>query len=185
MKSQRPLIQETYKEYTPPVNVANAVQTLLAYVPSKYLAGLDQIVLTNAASLSQERRRQKTALGSPTPNVKGLYHQLWNGQPAWIEIFVDNTLQEWPSKLIKLPFFRNYALSEALYHEIGHHIQFTKKLQFGDGEAFAEQYESKLFRLFFRKRYWYLQPIIFPLRVIYKFAAQLYKGKRKNKASKP
>jgi hypothetical protein len=87
-----PLIQEVYKDYTPSVNVKKIVKILLEYVPPEDLAYLQSIVLTNTAALSRERKRQRSSSGASIPLLGGLCTQTWKGQPAYIEIFVDNIL---------------------------------------------------------------------------------------------
>ena len=173
MDQDRPLIREVYKDYTPPFNLSATIQDLLSCVPSNYISGLNEIVLTNAGALSRDRRRQRTQSGSRATEVRGLYHQVGNGQPAWIEIFVDTTLQDWPRPLLKMPFFRSFAISEVLYHEFGHHVQHVSNLKLDSKESSAEKLAGKLFRVFFRKRYWYLQPIIFPLRICFRIGRRV------------
>jgi hypothetical protein len=180
MTRENPLIVEVYKEYSPPVNVSNTIRILLESIPERYVAGLKEVVLTNASGLSRERKRAKTASRARTFQVRGLYHQIGNGQPAWIEIFVDNTLKRWPRSLIKIPFFQHMAFGEVLYHEVGHHIHYTVERKFGNQEIFAEKSTWELFSFYFRKRYWYLQPLIWPLRLISRGIRWL-KGSRPNK----
>jgi len=165
-------IRETYKDFTPAVKVASVAHLLLDHVPDEYLEGIEEVVLTNASALSRERRRGRTTSGSRFEEVCGLYHQPWNGRAAWIEIFVDATLGRLPPFLWKVPFLRNFAFSEVLYHEIGHHMSFLQQSRSDDGEKLAETHAAKLFRRFFRKRYWYLQPLVFPLRWIYSLIAR-------------
>jgi len=160
-----PLVREAYREYQPPVNVAKTIRILLETVPPNHLAGLREIVLTNASGLSRERRRQKTVSGSYSQHTTGLYHQSWQGQPAWIEIFVDNALQGWPSRLINVPLIQDVAFAGVLYHELGHHIQHTGKFRLTEQEKFAEQWAGTLTRAFIRTRYWYLRPLRFVLQL--------------------
>lgn len=163
MSLSKPLVKEVYRDYQPSINVLETIKILLEYVPPQFLSELNEVVLTNAASLSRERRRQKLAARSRIEHLRGTYHPPWNTQPAWIEIFVDNTLRTWPAVLLKIPFFRKIALFDVLYHEIGHHLQHSSK-ENANKEAFADEMKWKLFRHFFRKHYWYLQPIILPIR---------------------
>ena len=87
MSQNTPLIQEIYKDYTPPVNVMNTVQILLEYVPSVDLAFSLTIILANTKALSRRRKRQRRPSRAPISQVRGQYHQAWNGQPAEIDIF--------------------------------------------------------------------------------------------------
>lgn len=165
MGDQIPIIREVYQNYTPPINVASIIRLLLDDVTSTHLAGLGEIVLTSSSGLPRKERRGRAKAGIQLKSVLGRYHQHWKGQPAWIEIFVDNTLQSMPRLLMKTRLFQYMVLSQVLYHEIGHHIQYFGNFQLRDQERFAEKWEGKLTRVFVRKRYWYLQPIILILRV--------------------
>lgn len=169
-EQHHPLIHEAYRNYAPPVNVAKNIQILLTYVPTKFLSGLGEIVLTNVSGLSRERRRKRTAGGSPIPHVRGLYYEHWNGEPARIEILVDRTLEELPRILRRFGFFQNMVFSEVLYHEIGHHIHTLPQYKFksSEREAFADKCRERLIGRLCLKRYWYLQPIIFPIRAGYR-----------------
>jgi hypothetical protein len=165
-------IREAYKNFTPAIDVAKVARLLLDHVPHEHLDGIEEVVLTNIEALSRERRRGGTTSGSRVDAMCALYHQPWNGRSARIEIFVDATLGRLPSFLWKFPFFRNFAFSEVLYHEIGHHMAFLQRCRSGDREGLAETHAATLFMRFFRKRYWYLQPLVLPLRWTYGFLAR-------------
>lgn len=92
-------ITEAYRNYEPPVDIARAVRQMIDATPPKYLAGLRTIVLTDAGGLNHRRRRAKTLSRKRRVAIRdcrGLYHQKWNAEPAWIEIFVDNLFKIWP-----------------------------------------------------------------------------------------
>ncbi len=164
MNQNTSLVQENYKDYTPPINVMKTVQILLEYVPAEDLASLQSIVLTNTEALSRERKRRRRTSRAPISHVRGLYHQAWNGQPAEIEIFVDNTLREVHSFFQKLSFCRNFIFAEVLFHEIGHHTQYISRSKLSEKEAFADNYEARLTKLFIRQRYGYLRIFRIPIR---------------------
>jgi hypothetical protein len=91
-----PKVTNNFYDYTPPFNVAALVERMLASVPSKYLVGLSEVVLTNTAGLPRKVRRSMTKSRKRKVKVveaRGLYYQAWKGCPAWIKIFVDNTLR--------------------------------------------------------------------------------------------
>lgn len=160
MTQNTPLIQEVYKDYTPPINALKTVEVLLGYVPPEDLAHLQSIVLTNTAALSRERKRQRTSTGAPVSRVRGLYSQAWNRQPAYIEIFVDNTLNSGSWYDQKLPILRKMMFGEVLYHEIGHHVQYMSKSKLVKREAFADKYAARLGKGFLRQSYRYLRPFV-------------------------
>ena len=159
-------VEEAYKDFVCPVNAPKAVERLLSGIPKQYLSGLGSVVLTNTGGLSRGRRRQKTRSRKrrvAIPDARGLYHQEWRGTPAWIEIFVDNVLGEWPAWELRIPFFRDMAIAEVLFHELGHHIHRTQAPEYKEREDVAEKWERRLVRTYFWPKYWY---IVLPLRLV-------------------
>jgi hypothetical protein len=80
-------------------------------------------------------------------------------------MLIDNVLAEWPSVLLRLGVFQDLAVASALYHEIGHHID----AHIGgrrERETSAEEWSRKLGRIHFRRRYWYLIPVVPPARLV-------------------
>ena len=136
------MIQEIYKDYTPEVNVRKIIQILLEYVPPEDLGHLQSIVLTNTAVLSRRRKRQRSSSGAPISRVLGRCHQRWKGQPAYIEIFVDNILSEASWYDLRIPMLRNLMFAKVLYHEIGHHVQVISNSKLVKEEAFADKYAA-------------------------------------------
>ncbi|MHC4563183.1 MAG: hypothetical protein ACYS8X_10480 [Planctomycetota bacterium] len=165
-------IREAYRtELALAVPASKTVASLLRGIPKKYLAGLDAIVLTDAKGLNHARRRHKT--WSRKKKVKiaeclGVYHQKWNGEPAWIEIYVDNLVAPLSPLVRKVRFFREFAFADTVFHEIGHHIHRTQAPKYAEREDVAEDWEKRLSRTFFMRRYWYLVPLFFVLAIITK-----------------
>ncbi len=88
-----PEVTEFYRDYSPPLDATAIVRRLLPYIPPHYLRGLRRIVLMNASGLSHDRKRAKTWSRKRKTKVAealGTYNQAWQGDPAWIQIFVDN-----------------------------------------------------------------------------------------------
>ena len=114
--SQRPRVVTAFSGYAPPFDVVPIVEKMLESVPPKYLVGLSEVVLTNTSGLPRKLRRSVTKARKRKYRIvecRGLYHQAWHGKPAWIEIFVDNTLKHWEKGLwLKVPFIREGRLSE-------------------------------------------------------------------------
>jgi hypothetical protein len=140
-----------------------AIERLLSGIPHRYLSGLKSIVLNDSGTLNHQRKRQKTLWRKHKVAIRksfGLYHQRWLGQPAWIEIFVDNIIRDWPPWLLKVPFFRDLFFGDVLFHEIGHHIHYTQAPEHKEREDVAEKWRKQLEGNFFRKKYWY---IVFPI----------------------
>ncbi len=166
MNFKNQLVEDAYKDFTPSVNVKKTVQILLEYVPREDTAHLQSIILTNTAALSRGRRRQKSSSGASIPFVAGLYHRTWKGNPAYIEIFVDNILSRAEKYELWFTFFRNLLFATVLYHEIGHHVQYMSKSKLVSREAYAEKYATHLKRHFVQRRYWYVKKIYWLLKKV-------------------
>lgn len=158
MTQNTPLIQE--KDYTPPINALKTVEVLLGYIPAGDLVHLQSIVLTNTAALSRGRKRQRSSSGASISEVMGRYHPGYKEQPAYIEIYVDNTLDSGSWYDQRLPILRKMMFGEVLYHEIGHHVQYISKSKLVKREAFADKYAARLGKQFLQKSYRYLRPFV-------------------------
>jgi len=157
-KSSRPRVVERYWEYTPPFNAATVVERMLESVPARYLLGLKEVVLTNKSGLSRKRRRSVTKSRGrkvKQAEARGLYRAAWKGQQAWIEIFVDNTLNTYQKRswrwLLHFGYFRESELGGVLFHEVGHHIDATIRPEFREKEDIADDWKAKLMREWIRK----------------------------------
>ena len=165
------IIQDAYRDFIPAMNAQRTIGRLLSGIPAKYVSGIKTIVLTNAGGLSHDRRRQKTLSRKRKVLIResrGLYHQKWQNESAWIEVFVDNVCQGWPSWLLRIPFFSDLALADIVFHELGHHIQKTQVPEFKEREDVAEKGSKRLSRHYFWRRYWYLMPLFFGIWFILK-----------------
>jgi hypothetical protein len=156
-KAACPTVQASFSGYEPPFDAVPIVQRMLNSVPEKYLVGLREVVLTNASGLPRKLRRSVTK--SRRRKVRfdqaaGLYHPAFNGRPAWIEIFVDNTLQGWERGWwLKIPFIREGRLADVLFHEIGHHIHFTCRPEYREKEDVADVWLVRLRRNYTQQRF--------------------------------
>lgn len=145
-----------FSTYVPPFDVTTVVSRMLASVPPKYLTGLGAVVLTSTDSLSSQRLKSKTKSRKRTVKIaqcRGLYHQAWHGESAWVEIFVDQTLKNMPRGWFRPPFSKEFLLGSVLFHEIGHHIHATTHPEFREREDVAERWQEKLTGAYFRLRY--------------------------------
>ncbi len=160
------IVRESYGSTAPSFDAGLVVRRLLDGIPSKYLIGLKTVVLTDTAELNHAERRKKTQLRGKTIRIRvcrGLYNHASKNAPAWIEIFMDNCARDWPLRLLKVAFFADFALSEILFHEIGHHIHATQAPEFKEREDVAEDWRKRLSKIYFRKRYWYSIPVAYML----------------------
>ena len=163
--STRVRISESYKNYAPPANAYKIVSKLLSRVPREYLNRLDCVVLTNLAGQPRRIRLGKVKSRGRRVSMSralGRYHPAWKGHPAWIELFIDQILNQ-GRKLIWIPFVRDYLLAKTLYHEIGHHIHCTVRPEYREREDVADRWGRKFTVRFLRKKYWYLVP---PLKLL-------------------
>ncbi len=160
-------IREAYKDYKPPFDVVATVNRLLNGIPPKYLAGLKTVVVSSSQNLSKKVRKAKAKARGKSYELgkrRGSYHQKWKNEPAWITLLVDNMLRHWQQSLFHFTFFRDIAVSETLFHEIGHHIHDTRAPEYREKEDVADKWGRRLSRHYFRRRYWYLLPLFLLLR---------------------
>jgi hypothetical protein len=160
--SRAPELIEAYRGWSPEVDVRGSVTRLMSDVPPRYTAGLRSIVLTNAAALSHDDRRRKVrARGKRAlaADAGGLYHQSCEGQPAWIELFVDNLFRDVPRWMLRLRLVRDGLVAEALFHELGHYIHEAQAPEFREPENVADDWERRFSRAYFRRRYPFLRPL--------------------------
>jgi hypothetical protein len=166
--AKRPTVVTNFSGYVPPFDVAPIVERMLASVPPKYLIGLKEVVLTNSSGLSRKRRRSVTKSRKHKVKIveaRGLYHQAWHDNLAWIEILVDNTLKYWEKGWwLKLSFLRESALGDVLFHEIGHHIHFTTRPEYREKEDVADTWKVRLERIYLRGRHPVMHAIGYLLR---------------------
>ena len=169
-----PTIAASFRDYDPPFDAMPIVRRMLDSVPEKYLLSINEVVLTNANGLSRSRRRSITKSRKRKVKIAeamGLYHPGWQGKPAWIEIFIDNTLKGWERGFwFKVPLVREFVIGDVLFHEIGHHIHFSIRPEFRETEDVADVWKVKLQRNYNRQRsHWlwrlfrFVRPFIVPL----------------------
>jgi len=179
----RPEIVENYHDFVPPARFAKSLNELLEAVPPKYLVGLGTILLTNQGALSRgERRKRVFSRGHKVRLAErcGWYGRGTKSSPATICLYVDNILRSEESWMRLLPLTRHAALGTVLYHEIGHHIHAVHKPVFQEKESVAEDWSDKLYVRFLWLHYWYLRPLIYPLKLIFEIF-----GYPKRPASRP
>jgi hypothetical protein len=152
-----PKVTSNFHDYTPPFDVAAVVEKMLESVPSKYLVGLSEVVLTNTSGLPRKLRRSMTKSRKRrlrTAEARGLYHPKWNNRPAWIEIYVDNLLRTWDRGWwLKFGFVRDTAVSDVLFHEIGHHVHFAIKPEYRETEDVADIWKVRFQQGYNAKRF--------------------------------
>jgi hypothetical protein len=172
-----------FSEYSPPFDVTSLVFRMLESVPEEYLNGLSAVVLTSSDCLSRERLKSKTKSRKRKvefARVLGLYHPAWQGEAAWVEIFVDRTLQDLTKGWFKTPFEREWFLSSVLFHEIGHHIHRTRRPEFREREDVAESWREKLTARYFQKKYPWMIALVYLMRLFRRLSRRRYRDTRSN-----
>jgi hypothetical protein len=172
----KPEILENYRDFEPPAQVRRIVEDLLEYLPANYLRELHKIILINQSALTRDQRRQKIwgrRHKYRLAEAKGAYYQATNSSLATVWLFVDNILKSQPPWVLKTPLLCYSEFGEVLYHEIGHHIHAVHKPVHEGQEDVAEDWSKKLWWEFFRRKYWYLIPIRYPLLLLTKLAMRI------------
>jgi hypothetical protein len=150
-------ITENYGNWVPPVDVREIVERLVMSVPERHLAGLGSIVLTTTTASNRSFRRRKVKhRGRKRSKLEsnGSYQPAWPGHPAFIQLYVNNILAQYPRPASRISFIRELLLANTLFHEIGHHIQLTKAREFRQPEVVADEWADCLTRQYFGRRYW-------------------------------
>jgi hypothetical protein len=128
-------------------------------------------LLRNSGSLNRQRRKSTTRSRGrrvALAECEGLYHPRGRGEPAWIEIFIDNVFDGPPRLLMWSAYFRESMLAQALFHEIGRHIQVTRALERRGTEDVVEKWRTRFWHDYSRTRFWYLIPVLVPVTKVLK-----------------
>lgn len=153
----------SFNAYKPPFDPAPIVHRMLDSVPRAYLAGLGAVVLSNASGLSGKRRKTRVKSRKRRAGLvaaKGLYHPASRGNNAWIEIFVDNTLQGWEKGCwLRIPYIRELSISDVLFHEVGHHVHRAVRPEYREKEDVADVWKVRLQRRYNRQRFRWIRVI--------------------------
>ncbi len=171
-------VVESYRDWAPPIAVGPVVRRLLKGTPSRFQIALGSVVLTNASGLSHDRRRRKTGSRGHKVAIRdclGLYHRERRGEPAWIELFLDNILSSWQPSLLRIPLVQEALVGDVLFHELGHHLHATQAPEHREREDVAERWQRKLLRRYAWRCYWYVLPLLYPIF----FAMKLWRTARR------
>jgi hypothetical protein len=158
-------VVEAYRDYALSCDARAAVEELLRSVPDEHLGGLWRIVLTNSAALTGKRRRSWSwwrGRKARHVDVRGLYHQEWRGDPAWVELFVDKIVEGTPPVVLRLPLVRSSLFASVLYHELGHHIHARQRPEHREREVVADDWQARLGRAHIRRRHPIARVVLWP-----------------------
>ena len=133
-------------------------------LPLQHVGGLQSVILTDSASIGKGKTQRVTGRKYDRNACRGFYHREWRGQPAWIQLVTDNILVGFPTSLLRFQLFRDLEVGETLYHEVGHHLHLTVGAAGRGGEETAAYWCKRLSGIHFRRRYWYLRPVVMALK---------------------
>lgn len=178
-------VREAYTKSRPSVDFRWAVGTIVDALQPKYLIGLEEIVLRDASGFTRQEMKQTTRSRGRKVLInecRGLYYARTPRQGAMIVLFIDNIIGKLPLWVFRVPLFRDILLARTLFHEIGHHIHSHMHPEYKDSEAVANHWRQTIRREYFRKRYWYLAPLVLPIRlavITFRFISNLIDFRRR------
>ena len=145
-------LRHSFKDYEPPRWLDKTVRCLLKSLSDEHVAGLEAIVLTDSASIGKGKTNRVRGRKYRRDECRGFYHQAWHGEPAWIQIVVDNILHGIPPGALLIPSLREFLIGGTLYHEIGHHLHATIGSAARGGEHSADDWAERLLRIHEQRR---------------------------------
>ncbi|HEY4365038.1 MAG TPA: hypothetical protein VGN17_29005 [Bryobacteraceae bacterium] len=147
------MIYENYKDYSAPERVQPIVAGLLGELAPKYLHGLQSVVLTNSVAVGKGKTMRVGGRRYPRRECRGFYHPKRSGEPPWIELVVDNILAWSDAYTTAEQDYTERALASVLFHEIGHHLDYTIGSPTRRGEIAADAWRDRLIEEILRKRW--------------------------------
>ena len=187
-KDVRPEVVENYRDFEPPPPIRKIINDLVDCVPPNHLKGLKAIILTNKAALTRDQKRQKIwgrRRKYRLAEARGAYYRATNSRSATIWRYVDNILKGSPAWTLRVPIVRYVDFGEVLHHEIGHHIHAAHNPIHDGPENVADAWSRKLSVNFFRKHYWYVRPLKYPLLLLVKLGLWIAQSLRSATRGRP
>src|SRR5262249_23283985 len=107
----------------------------------------------------------------------------------WIEIAVDNVMTAsfppGPLRILSyIPVLRDIPFAAVLFHEVGHHLDFTIGAPAPSGEAAAEAWEERLLLSYTRKHFWFLILPMRAMRVLKEGAVHVFRIRTKDNSGR-
>jgi len=183
---------DNYKDYNPPSFIHDSIDRLLSGIPQKYLIGIKSIILTNSKALTSDDRKSDNkkmkngwmTLAFYSPAKKAKPSNISFSKPAHISMYIDRILEKFPNYFLKLHFMQDVIIGAILYHEIGHHIHYSKIPEYQEREIVAKKWKKHLINRYLWKQYWYCMISIYPLmKIAYYVLRKFIKKETNNKAS--
>ncbi|MFA4828190.1 MAG: hypothetical protein WC855_04550 [Thermodesulfovibrionales bacterium] len=149
-----------------PINIERLVRKLLVKVPEDHLVGLGSIILVDQVTHKRDKKSE------------GLYWQRKGQELAKIEIGVNTIYRGMPRFIFYLPFIAKFMLATVLYHEIGHHSQYsTHGITKEEEENFAEKYRKEMLK----KAFFLWRLFLLPISPLVRWLTRSQKGRSKGK----
>jgi hypothetical protein len=139
-----------FRGFRAPFDVRGSVERLLLGIPSKYLIGLDAVILRDTGGFTRSERKKSQK--DPTRALLGCYHRARRVTPPRIHLFVDNILDDGGSLWLRIPLIRDILLAKTLFHEVGHHIQEHIAPEYRERETTADAWSMRLSAHYFSAR---------------------------------
>jgi len=147
------IIKEEYRQ-SYPISFEKLTRKLLSIIPKKEIAGIGEIIIVDTLYGSKYLTKKGKRTG-------GQYYFKNKGELAKIKLSLSAIYRGMPRILFYFPLIAEFAFASVLYHEIGHHIQYsTHGIKKENEEDFADKYKTKM--LAKRFIFW-----IIPLIIIY------------------
>ena len=159
-------IREQFQGQPLNLPIKEVVTELLLSVPPHHIRGLGFVLLTDSASLSRERKREKHTYAGKKKHVVDtpmLYHWAWQGQPAWIEVFVDHLNHEMPRYGWRIPIVREMVVGHGLYYFVGAHTFAVTPTAKPTKDEAPSYWRDRLLGAYLHRKYWYISPLINPI----------------------
>ena len=162
-----PLI-ENYNDYPAPCFIKDSINRLLSGIPQKYLIGIKSIILTNSKSLTSDRKKDDKNKLKNGWQTLAFYNPQRKSKPAFITMYIDRIIKDFPPLALKFHIIIDVIIGHVLFHEIGHHIHYSKIPEYRDREKVADKWIGKLGRKYLWRRYWYFMLFLSPIITAYK-----------------
>ena len=142
--------------------------TVLRSIDQDSLRGLGNIILRNSRELGPAERKgtMRTRSGRVSlSRAKGLYYAGEAGEPARIELFIDNILSEWPRWIRRMPLLRDAIIKKVFFHELAHHLLRFRPASDSRSEIDADRLGRDWLARSFRQRH---PVLVYPLWAVWR-----------------
>lgn len=169
-------ISESYRSYRPLVDIVPCVRRLLASVPENHHKSIESIHLTDSSSIGKGKTHRVQGKKYVRRDCLGFYHPAYPHGAAWIELNIDRILRDLPPILVRRSFVQDLMVGETLFHEIGHHIEYSNHAANRASEKKADDWRRHFKKLHIRRHYWWLRPPLLLLRLLFRSIRAIWRA---------